>query len=166
MSEYRNRTTGVVKTQGQWRQEFANMSLPRVWKAATLDALDLDPVLRSPAATTTAYQTSVRDGVEQNANGDWVERYVARDMFQDTTEDGVTTTKAEHEAAYQATLDAATAERNRNTRDAKLAETDFYALSDVTMSAEMTTYRQALRDITSHANWPNLEEADWPTKPE
>ena len=166
MSEYRNRTTGVVKTQGQWRNEFANMSLPRVWKAATLDALDLDPVLRSPAATVGDYQVSVRDGVEQNANGDWVEKYVARDMFADTTEDGVTTTKAEHEAAYQATLDAATAERNRATRDAKLAETDFYALSDVTMSSEMTTYRQALRDITSHANWPNLEEADWPTKPE
>ena len=166
MSEYRNRTTGVVKTQGQWRQEFSNMSLPRVWKAATLDALDLDPVLRSPAATTTAYQTSVRDGVEQNSNGDWVEKYVARDMFADTTEDGVTTTKAKHEAAYQATLDERTATANRATRDTKLAETDFYALSDVTMSAEMTTYRQALRDITSHDNWPNLEEADWPTKPE
>ena len=165
MSEYRNSTTGVVKTQGQWRNEFANMSLPRVWKAATLDALDLDPVLKSPAATTTAYQTSVRDGVVQDANGNWVENYVARDMFQDTTEDGVTTTKAEHEAAYQATLDERTATANRATRDAKLAETDFYALSDVTMSAEMTTYRQALRDITSHANWPNLEEADWPTKP-
>ena len=165
MSEYRNRTTGVVKTQGQWRNEFANMSLPRVWKAATLDALDLDPVLRSPAATTTAYQTSVRDGVVQDANGNWVENYVARDMFADTTEDGVTTTKAEHEAAYQATLDAKTAENNRKTRDDKLAETDFYALSDVTMSAEMTTYRQALRDITSHSNWPNLEDADWPTKP-
>ena len=166
MSEYRNRTTGVVKTQGQWRNEFANMSLPRVWKTATLDALDLDPVLKSPAATTTAYQTFVRDGVVQDANGNWVENYGARDMFQDTTEDGVTTTKAEHEAAYQATLDERTATANRATRDAKLAETDFYALSDVTMSAEMTTYRQALRDITSHANWPNLEEADWPTKPE
>ena len=167
MSEYRNRTTGVVKTQGQWRQEFANMSLPRVWKAATLDALDLDPVLRSPAATVGAYQVSVRDGVVQDANGNWVENYVARDMFADTTaEDGTVTTKAEHEAAYQATLDAAKATANRATRDTKLAETDFYALSDVTMSAEMTTYRQALRDITSHANWPNLEEADWPTKPE
>ena len=166
MSEYRNRTTGVVKTQGQWRQEFSNMSLPRVWKAATLDALDLDPVLRSPAATVGDYQVSVRDGVVQDANGNWVENYVARDMFADTTEDGVTTTKAEHEAAYQAQLDAATAERNRATRDTKLAETDWTALSDVTMSAEMTTYRQALRDITSHANWPNLEEADWPTKPE
>ena len=165
MSEYRNRTTGVVKTQGQWRNEFANMSLPRVWKAATLDALDLDPVLKSPAATVGDYQVSVRDGVVQDANGNWVENYVARDMFQDTTEDGVTTTKAEHEAAYQATLDAATAERNRKTRDDKLAETDFYALTDVTLTAEMTTYRQALRDITTHANWPNLNDDDWPTKP-
>ena len=57
------------------------------------------------------------------------------------------------------------AEMNRNIRNAKLAETDFYALSDVTMSAEMTTYRQALRDITSHANWPHLNDSDWPTKP-
>ena len=165
MSEYRNRTTGEVKTQGQWRAANPNMSLPRVWKAATLDALNLDAVLRSPAATTTAYQNSVRDGVEQDANGNWVEKYVARDMFQDTTEDGVTTTKAEHEAAYQATLDAAEAERNRTKRDGLLAETDYFALTDVTMDAPMTTYRQALRDITAHENWPNLEDANWPTKP-
>jgi hypothetical protein len=164
MSEYRNRTTGEVKTQGQWRAANPNMSLPRVWKAATLDALNLDAVLRSPAATTTAYQNSVRDGVEQNANGDWVEKYVARDMFADTTEDGVTTTKAEHEAAYQATLDAATAASNRIKRDGLLAETDYFALTDVTMDAAMTTYRQALRDITTHANWPDLDD-DWPTKP-
>ena len=167
MSEYRNRTTGEVKTQGAWRAANPNMSLPRVWKQATLDALDLDPVLRSPAATVGDYQVSVRDGVVQDANGNWVENYVARDMFSDTTaEDGTVTTKAEHEAAYQATLDERTAEANRTKRNTLLAETDWTALSDVTMSAEMTTYRQALRDITSHANWPNLEEADWPTKPE
>ena len=166
MSEDRNRTTGEVKPQGQWRAANPNMSLPRVWKAATLDALDLDPVLRSPAAAVGDYQVSVRDGVVQDANGNWVENYVARDMFQDTTaEDGTVTTKAEHEAAYQATLDAATAEANRKLRDEKLAETDFYALSDVTMTDAMTTYRQALRDITSHSNWPNLEDADWPVKP-
>ena len=170
MSEYRNRTTGEVKTQGQWRSANPNTSLPRVWKAATLDALDLDPVLRSPAATTTAYQTSARDGVEQNANGDWVEKYVARDMFADTTEtddDGnvVTTTKAQHETAYQATLDAKTATANRTKRDGLLADTDYFALTDVTMDAAMTTYRQALRDITDHADWPNLADDDWPTKP-
>jgi hypothetical protein len=162
MSEYRERTTGEVKTQGEWRAVFKNMSLPKVWTSGVCDAMNLDPVLASPAATTTAYQTSVRDGVEQNSNGDWVEKYVARDMFADI-EGG--DTKAEQEAAYQATLDANTAAGHRTTRDAKLAETDFYALSDVTMSSAMTTYRQALRDLPTHDNWPNLEDADWPTKP-
>jgi hypothetical protein len=170
MSEYRNRTTGVVKTQGQWRNEFANMSLPRVWKAATLDALDLDPVLKSPAATTTAYQTSVRDGVEQNANGDWVERYVARDMFQDTTdEDGVTTTKAEHEAAYQAGLDAKVAEGHRTTRNKLLADSDWTQMNDSPLTNEAktawATYRQELRDMSDLASWPNIADDDWPVAP-
>ncbi len=166
MSEYRNRTTGEVKTQGQWRSANPNMSLPRVWKAATLDALNLDPVLRSPAATVGQYQTSARDGVEQDSSGNWVEKYVARDMFADTTdEDGVTTTKAEHEAAYQATLDAKAAEAVRKQRDDLIAATDYFALTDVTMDSDMTSYRQALRDITDHVNFPYLEEADWPVKP-
>ena len=166
MSEYRERTTGEVKSQGEWRAAFPQMSLPRVWGANVCDAMNIDPVLASPAATVGAYQYSARDGVEQDAKGNWVEKYVAKDMFADTTdEDGKKTTKAEHESAYQATLDANTATANRATRDAKLAETDFYALSDVTMSSEMTTYRQALRDITTHENWPNLEDADWPTAP-
>ena len=166
MSEYRNRTTGEVKTQGQWRAANPNMSLPRVWKAATLDALDLDPVLKSPAATVGQYQVSVRDGVEKDANGNWVEKYVARDMFADTTdEDGVKTTKAEHEAAYQAKLDEKAADSIRKKRDGLLSDTDWMALSDVTMSADMTDYRQALRDITDHVNFPYLGEDDWPVKP-
>ena len=64
-----------------------------------------------------------------------------------------------------AEFDANVSSARRLHRDNLLSQTDFYALSDVTMSAEMAAYRQALRDITSHANWPYLEEADWPTKP-
>ena len=145
------------------------MSLPRVWKAATLDALNLDPVLASPAATTTAYQTSVRDGVEQDANGNWVEKYVARDMFADTTEEGVTTTKAEHEAAYQATLDAATAEGHRTTRNKLLADSDWTQINDSPLSNEdktaWATYRQELRGISDLDSWPNLADDDWPIAP-
>ena len=59
----------------------------------------------------------------------------------------------------------AKAKEIRKQRDTLLAATDYFALTDVTMDAAMTTYRQALRDITSHANFPYLEEADWPTKP-
>ena len=53
----------------------------------------------------------------------------------------------------------------RARRDMALAVTDWWAVSDRTMTAAETTYRQALRDITDHANWPNLSESDWPTKP-
>ena len=170
MAEYRNRTTGEVKTQGQWRAANPNMSLPRVWNDSVLDALDLDPVLRSPAATTTAYQTSVRDGVEQDANGNWVEKYVARDMFEDyTDEDGVAHTKAEQETAYQATLDAAVAETNRATRNTLLSESDWTQMNDSPLSNEdktaWATYRQELRDVTDLDAWPNLDDADWPVKP-
>ena len=166
MSEYRHTETGEVKTQGQWRSHYSNVSLPRTWKTATLAGLSLEAVLASPAATTTQYQSSARDGVEQDSNGNWVEKYVARDMFADTTdEDGVTTTKAEHETAYQAGLDAKVAESNRTKRDGLLAATDYFALTDVTMDAAMTEYRAALRNFTEHDNWPNVSDNDWPTKP-
>ena len=52
----------------------------------------------------------------------------------------------------------------RAERNSKLAETDFYALSDLTMSDDMKTYRQALRDITK--TYKSLEDVKWPEKPE
>ena len=165
MGEYRHTETGEVKSQGEWRGLNKNISMPRTWNVNVLSALSLEAVFASPAATTSQYQTSVRDGVEQDALGNWVEKYVAQDMFADTTEDGVTTTKAQHEAAYQATLDANTASGVRTKRDTLLAETDWTGMSDVTMASAMATYRQALRDITAHADFPNLDDDDWPTKP-
>ena len=145
------------------------MSLPRVWNDNVHDALNVDPVLRSPAATVGDYQVSVRDGVVQDANGNWVENYVARDMFADTTEDGVTTTKAEHEAAYQAGLDAKVAEGHRTTRDKLLADTDWTQMNDSPLTNEAktawATYRQELRDLTDLDAWPNLADEDWPVAP-
>ena len=58
---------------------------------------------------------------------------------------------------------ASIADGTRSLRNQLLAETDFYALSDVTMSSEMTTYRQALRDITN--TYSSLDDVVWPTKP-
>jgi hypothetical protein len=49
----------------------------------------------------------------------------------------------------------------RAERDALLVVTDYYALSDVALSSEMSTYRQALRDVPqdnadpTNINWPN-----------
>ena len=51
------------------------------------------------------------------------------------------------------------AERNR-----RIAETDWWASSDLTMTAEQTAYRQALRDITN--TYSSLDDVVWPVKPE
>lgn len=48
-------------------------------------------------------------------------------------------------------------------RDELLAATDWWASSDLTMSAERTAYRQALRDITTQSDPQNIT---WPEKPE
>ena len=51
----------------------------------------------------------------------------------------------------------------RRDRDELIASTDVWALSDRTMTAEQTAYRQALRDITSQDGFPT--NITWPTKP-
>jgi len=54
----------------------------------------------------------------------------------------------------------------RRQRDALLAETDWMANSDVTMSDAWATYRQALRDITTQTpNDDALSNITFPTKP-
>jgi hypothetical protein len=54
----------------------------------------------------------------------------------------------------------------RTERNSKLAETDYLALSDNTMSSEMTTYRQNLRDITNGLSTvEDVNNVTWPTKP-
>ena len=51
----------------------------------------------------------------------------------------------------------------RSQRNSLLAETDYLALSDNTLSSDMAAYRQALRDITSQSGFP--ASVTWPTKP-
>jgi len=76
---------------------------------------------------------------------------------------GWTTTDKTAEEIQQ--YDEGVAASNRNKRNGLIAETDWWASVDLTMTAEQTAYRQALRDITTHSNWPNLSDDDWPVKP-
>ena len=72
---------------------------------------------------------------------------------------------AEEKAWADGALDRALTEV-RNKRNNKLAKTDFYALSDVTISDNMKTYRQELRDITNGLDTVDKCNAvTWPTKP-
>ena len=162
--EFRVRSSGELKSQGEIRKLNPNVSLPKVWNENVYEALGIDPVLETPKPDTTGdYKVVVRDGAEQDANSNWVQKWVEQDMFADTTEDGVTTTKAEHEAAYQARLDADKAKSIRSERDQKLKDTDWMGMSDVTMSDDWATYRQALRDIPAQEGFPNT--ITWPTEP-
>mgnify|MGYP003141765762 CR=1 FL=1 len=73
------------------------------------------------------------------------------------------------DAEEQAWRDAAPARALaglRSRRNSLLAETDFYALSDVTMSSEMATYRQDLRDLPAGKDTvKKVDDATWPDKP-
>ena len=168
--EYRIQSTGEVKTQGEVRRMHSNTSLPRVWDANVCSALGIDPVLEAPKPEVTGYTQAVRDGATQDANGNWVQAWTVVDMFSDyTDQDGNLVTKTDQENDYQARLNSEAAASVRTQRDAKLAESDWMVIKSaetgIALATEWATYRQALRDITDHANFPNLEEADWPVAP-
>jgi hypothetical protein len=59
------------------------------------------------------------------------------------------------------------AETNRLSRNDLLTASDYTQMPDYSLSnkSAWATYRQALRDLPSHSNWPSLEDDDWPTKP-
>jgi len=71
--------------------------------------------------------------------------------------------RLQEEAEAYASSPEGKAEAIRMERNQLIAETDWWALSDVTMKAEQAAYRQALRDITLQAGFP--ESVEWPTKP-
>jgi hypothetical protein len=73
-------------------------------------------------------------------------------------------------ALTQSQLDEAKAASNRNKRNNLLAASDWTQMPDSPLTDEAktswATYRTSLRNLPSHSNWPNLEDNDWPTKPE
>ena len=77
--------------------------------------------------------------------------------------------EAARDAEEKAVADAAPARALANLRDRRnrlLAETDYYALSDVTMSDDMKTYRQELRDLPEGKDTvEKCNNATFPTKP-
>ena len=58
---------------------------------------------------------------------------------------------------------------NRSTRNQLLSDSDWTQFNDSPLTDEAkalwVTHRTALRDLTAHENWPDLEDADWPTAP-
>jgi len=80
-------------------------------------------------------------------------------------QDGVTKpTKEEFDAVYNELVNAYPMQQLRAERNQRLANTDWWASSDLTMTAAQTAYRQALRDITE--TYTSLDDVVWPVMPE
>jgi hypothetical protein len=146
------------------KRDNPNTSYPKPMNAAGLANVGMYFVKGLSAPDTGAYEVAYHTGEAVQVDGEWQREWAVKDMFADTTdEDGVITTKAEHEAAYQATLDETAATAVRLKRTELLAGTDWTQLADAPAdAATWATYRQALRDITEHVNFPYLSDNDWP----
>jgi hypothetical protein len=133
--------TPVKYTLGELRRDNSNVSFPKVIPEETLAEYNVYEVVPTTPPKFDNKTHRLTETVE-SVDGVWTQVWAEVALPED-----------------RAALNV------RRYRDQLLAETDYLALSDNTLSAEMATYRQALRDITTHANFPNLEDADWPTKP-
>ena len=149
----------AVETIGEHRQLFKNVAFPKSGPPADwMTENSVMPVTLSRSYDRmTQKSTSVDPYIEDNV--------VYLHKIESLTDSEKT--------AAQTEVNNQTAARNREERNRRLAETDWMACSDVTMSNDWKTYRQALRDITTHSNWPNLKvpdmdgsgDNDWPVEP-
>lgn len=112
-------------------------------------------VLRGEPTTEAEFNEMFRKVTGADSNGSAIESSDPDDWG--TTWSAVNTKAVELAAAEPMKL--LRAERNR-----LIAETDWWASSDLTMTAAQTAYRQALRDITDSAT--SLDDVTWPAKPE
>jgi len=162
---YRIRSTGAVLTQGEVRGLHPFTSFPAVWDASTCDAIGVDPILPSPQPTPSLLETVYADGVVQDSLGNWVEKWSTRPLFSDyTDEDGVLHTRVKQEQAFLTKRDEDQWTSIRTDRNKRLAECDWTQLSDAPVdSLVWSTYRQALRDITTQADPFNIV---WPEAPD
>jgi len=111
-------------------------------------------VLRGEPTTEAEFNEMFRKVTGSDANGSAIES-------DDTSTWGVTWSQVS--AKKDELVSAEPMRLLREERNKRIAETDWWAGSDHTMTTEQTNYRQALRDITESAT--SLDDVTWPTKP-
>ena len=131
---------------GLLRKENPNTSFPKQVSAEDMASFNVYPVTEvTPTVSDT--QKLVKVWTPTLVGGEWVLAHEAVDL---TSEDIAEAT-------------AVLAANAREQRDALLAATDFYALSDVVMTSDMTTYRSDLRAVPTLNGFPS--DFTWPTAP-
>lgn len=111
-------------------------------------------VLRGEPTTEAEFNEMFRKVTGADANGTAIES---------SNPDDWGTTWADVAAKRDELIAAQPLKELRAERDRLIAATDWWASSDLTMTAEQAAYRQALRDITD--TYTSLDDVVWPTKP-
>tara|TARA_B100000424_G_scaffold231601_1_gene193961 strand:+ start:762 stop:1241 length:480 start_codon:yes stop_codon:yes gene_type:complete len=148
-----------VESMGEHRELFSNVSFPETGPSA--DWMSENSVM--PVTINRSY-----DKMTQKSTS--VDPYIESGVVYLHKIEALSDSE---KTAAQTEANNRQAELQRAERNRRLAETDWMACSDVTMSEDWKTYRQALRDITTHNNWPNLKspgpegsgDNDWPVQP-
>lgn len=133
---------------GDLRRDNPNTSFPSRISDAVMADFGMFPVTEKPAPDFDPLTHFAEWGpVPVNEGGKWFMLPNVRELSAEQI--------ADRDAAKSASI--------RLERDSLLADTDWTGLTDVTMSAEMAAYRQALRDITAQVGFPH--SVNWPVKP-
>ena len=135
----------------QLRCDNPNTSFPKRIPDDMLAEWEVYPVtVEEQPSYTERTQTLVQEAMPTGSGSSWTVGWVVTDKT------------AEEIQQY----DDNVATSNRSTRDSLLSDSDWTQVADAPVdTTAWATYRQALRAITIHADWPNLVDADWPTKP-
>ena len=150
-------TNGTVDTYpysvGKLRRENPNTSFPKHVPDEMLVEWNVHRVTKTDRPTVDHTKNMV-EGTPVLTNGTWTQVWE--------------TTDATAEEIAERTEQQANSVRSQ--RDNLLADSDWRVIkaqeTGTAMSVVWVDFRQALRDITSHANFPWLDDADWPGKPE
>jgi hypothetical protein len=142
--------SGNPITELTFRRLFTNTSFPKYFTANVVEPFGHGLYDFSSQPKLGRYEKAVEIAPVRSSAGIWRQTWQVVDM--DDNE------KAEVNAQQETLV--------RNQRNHLLSASDWTQIADAPVDATLwATYRQALRDITNHVNFPHLQEADWPTKP-
>lgn len=130
------------------RQDNPNTSFPRSMTAEQYAEWNMVAVVVDPKPSYDPIYKEISTTGPSLVDGVWTQGWEILDRDVDDITESIEDKKTEVRAQ----------------RTRLLEETDFYGFSDVTMTSEMSTYRQALRDVPSQEGFPTT--IVWPTKPE
>ena len=148
-------TNGTVDTYpynvGQLRRDNPNTSFPKQIPSEMLESYGVYTVVYTDMPTIDGRTQKVeQDATPSLVDGAWTIGWTTSSKT------------AEETQAWDDNIAAS----NRAQRDSLLTQSDWTQVADAPVDATAwSTYRQALRDLPSHANWPNLNDGDWPVKP-